>query len=141
MELAFQPTGDSSSVSIFDIAIENGDMKQGDSLKTAVCMSLFCDARSPTRSGGGWWADSLNGYSCGSQIWSMSGKKLTSENLALIKKYAENALQWMITDGVASSVAVSAAREGIDRMALSVTIRKPDGMQKSYKFYQLWSEI
>lgn len=140
MDISFKPDNNSTSISVLDVTIENGDLKMGDSLATAVVMSLFCDARSVTNATGGWWGDALANYQYGSQLWTLRGRKLTSENLALIKKYAENALQWIISDGVASSVSVSVVREGIDRVSLAVTIQRPGGMSKSYKFYKIWSE-
>lgn len=141
MDISFQPPANSASISIFDISLANGDIVAGDTLKTSVMLSLFCDAKASSGPNGGWWGDALDDYQYGSQLWTLYGRKLTTENLSLIKKYAENALQWMISDGVAKSTTVTVAREGIDRISMSVSIRKPDGMSQSYKFYKLWSEV
>jgi len=140
MDISFLPNANSTSISVLDVAVENGDIKVGDSLKTAVLMSLFSDSRSQGGTGG-WWGDALDGYSYGSQLWTLRGCKLTKDNLNLIQKYAKNALEWLISDGIASAVNVTASREGIDRVSLSVTIQRPSGMAQTYKYYTIWSEL
>ncbi len=102
-----------------DLAIEGGDLAAESSLASALMLSLFTDARATddelARFGGddarGWWGDSLSdvdGDEYGSKLWLLQREKQTGETLARAKTYAEQALAWLISDGIADAVNVTA---------------------------------
>ena len=125
----------------FDVGISNGDLVGDDGLETSVVISLFTDRlidgtmdaeqKSDRR---GWWADETlsDNDNIGSLLWTYRRQKITS--LGAIEDAAREALQWMIDDGVAAAVTVTATRVGVDCIQLDVSIQKPDDIIHKYKF-------
>lgn len=142
-DLSFIPRS-SNEVRPCDLAIEANDIALGDSIKTAIVISLFSDARSDPSDGRdnprGWWGDSFTGNKTGSRLWLIKGDRMNALTIANAQTYAKRSLQWMITDGVASSVEVSAQRTGLDTLALRVVVTKPDNSSESYQFDILWQK-
>jgi len=114
----------------FDVALDGAALKPDNGLRTAVMLSLFIDRRANaddvildgTTNRRGWWADTN-----GSRLWLLSREKETGSTLQRARDYALEALQWLIDDGIASSVDVQAewAKQGV--LGLLVTIKKADG--------------
>lgn len=115
-------------------------------LASAVMISLFTHRRAdpddvlpddprglaaplPPRSNGdprGWWGDSLTGRRIGSRLWLLAREKSRDSVRARAVAYAEEALAWLIEDGVASAIAVeSGTSERADLLALAVRIQHP----------------
>lgn len=137
-----------------DIRSQNGDILPEGELTTAVILSLFCDARAReddvipdgTKNVRGWWADTvaplpttginlredtLSGDRLGSRLWLLHREKQLPEVLRRAKDYAEEALQWLITDGEARAVKVtpSIIRQGW--LGLDIEITLPDGQRET----------
>ena len=78
----------------------------------AVILSLYCDARGIEADGSvgrGWWADGLaEGDIWGSRLWELIRSKDVPETLRLAEDYAYSALSWILEDGVAKNVVISA---------------------------------
>lgn len=121
--------------SFFDISLANQDIKSDDGIRTAVIISLFTDKRvlsdevteqDPDQRG--WWGDMFpdeDQDQIGSRLWLLQRAKQTPETLSRAKEFAEESLQWMIDDGVASSITV--VTEYIERgwIQISVNIQRP----------------
>jgi phage gp46-like protein len=129
----------------FDVGISNGDLVSEEGLETAVIISLFTDRwaegdinTEQKRDRRGWWADETlpENDHLGSLLWTYGRQKITS--LDAIEDTAREALQWMVDDGVASAVSVSAARVGVDGVELRISISQPDDVIHKYKF--LWGQ-
>lgn len=117
-------------------------------LETAVVISLFTDRRAEADDelpGGddlrGWWGDALaevEGDRIGSRLWLLSREKQLPQVLARAREYALEALQWLIEDGVASAVDVTAeiVRQGV--LGLAVEIRRAGKPPVRYRFEQFW---
>jgi phage gp46-like protein len=136
----------------FDFAIQDFEADGG--LETAVLISLFTDRRAreddelpdlsnPDRRG--WWGDlgspEVEGDQIGSRLWLLCREKTQESVLVRAKKYTEEALSWMIEDGVAKSVIVETERQGTpgtDWLAISVQIYKPDGSTIALKYESQW---
>ncbi len=124
------------------------DFMQDDLLR-AVVNSLFSwrraedDDELPGDSRYGWWADSFDeeGDKFGSRLWLLSRSKLTNEVLLLAEEYAEEALQWLIDDGVASDVSVAAERGESDRLDLQIEIVRLGEKNLSARFADVWSAL
>ena len=120
-----------------------------DDLARAVVNSLFSWARAeddderPTESKMGWWADSYSdeGDKFGSRLWLLMRSSLTAETLALAEEYAQEALQWLIEDRIASEIAVRAEIEGADRLNLQVEVVRPDEKALTARFVDVWSRL
>lgn len=141
-------------VSCPDCGMEAGDLVAEDSLRTAVILSLFLDRRAndddilPNDSDDrrGWWADtvapmtdygigggSASGDHIGSRLWLLSREKQLAGVLERARHYAEEALAWLVEDGVATAVSVTASSPRPGWLALTVTISLRDGSKQDYE--------
>ena len=119
-----------------------------DDLTRAVINSLFCWRRAaddddlPGVSRYGWWGDTFEvDDKFGSRLWLLSREKITDQTPLQAKEYAEEALQWLIDDGVAADVVVTVERATFDRLDMSVTITKPSDTTESLRFQNMWSYL
>ena len=116
----------------------------GEDLLTAVLISLFTDAQADpddtipdgTDNPRGWWGGVI-----GSKLWLRLRSKALPATSALVKHDIEQALAWLVSDGVAAAVEVST--EWIARTALGVriVIRRNDGTIRALAFSNLWETI
>lgn len=84
--------------------VSTGGLIQADrGLATAVSISLFTWRGSPES----WWG-SDDAATFGSEIWRLHGRKQSQDTLSASVGYVKDALRWLITDGIASDVQVSA---------------------------------
>ncbi|MGA4368106.1 phage GP46 family protein [Pantoea ananatis] len=122
-----------------------GDLAAGDDLQTAIYISLFSDrqAREDDDYEGedrrGWWGDTGADYPIGSRIWLLRRQRLTVAVANKAIDYAKEALQWLIDDGVVTSIDVQAQIVYPSRLNLSVTFQKPDMTRQTTKFFWVWS--
>ena len=135
-----------------DIAFGDDGLQADPGLHTAVLLSLFTDRRAadddaiPDNSTDqrGWWADAVaeeDGDLFGSRLWLQSREKLTASVIQRAEEYAREALQWLVDDGVASSVSVEAERIATNKLGFLVRIQRPDGSQETMRFDQLWEGL
>lgn len=108
------------------------------SLETAVLLSLLCDRRArddddvpPGQDRNGWCADAYAfepGDEWGSRLWLLERGKTNSRTLLFAREAAEEALQWLITDGVARAVEVQTSWAAGRRGYLRILVRvfRPD---------------
>lgn len=136
-----------------DFSIEDEDLESDNGLETAVIISLFTDRRArdddelPDPNNldkRGWWGDlvaEVEDDQIGSRLWLLERSKTTPDILVKAKEYAEEALQWMISDNAAMKIEVEAERqgtEGNDRLALLVKIFQSDGGETALQFNTKW---
>ena len=123
---------------------------QADPLSRAVIISLFTWRRAepddvlPADRRHGWWGDSYataQGDRIGSRLWLLSRAKLTLETIARARHYGEEALAWLVADGVASRIEVAAERLGLDGLALSCRIWRHDGRPVDLRFSDVWKVL
>jgi phage gp46-like protein len=139
-----------------DCTIANGGIVTGNDLQTAVLVSLFTDRRadpdyaSPDGSVDrrGWWGDSYaaqTGDLIGSTLWQYRrAKKAGNTNLPLaIQNACLHALQWMIDDGVAATVTISAAWMTSNREAIrvAIVITRPNGQTSAFNYSWAWQGV
>ncbi len=140
-----------------DFTFANNDLVSDDGLRTAVLVSLFTDRRARDddelpdtnlNDRRGWWGDKASSVDeedeIGSRLWLLEREKTETEVVVRARQYTEEALQWMIDDGVAATVTVTAERagtEGNDRLHLKVDIRKVDGTVFSEDFTVQWENM
>ena len=126
----------------FDVKVENGDLKSDDGLETAVIISLFTDRRVSEQqlpdlavSKRGWWGDmfsDIDGDQIGSRLWTIERRKRTDETLRLYEDFAKEALDWLIEDGVASTITVLAAYDSQGQAVGEIIITRPSGATSRY---------
>lgn len=130
----------------FDLDIEGGDLVLSDSLQNAVLLSLAIWNRSEIDSGvaatenvqGGWWADALNELPLGSKLYTIFRDRLDESSLEKAKGLVKDALKWLLDDGVAKSVDVSATIAGKTSAEFVIVIKKPDGNDEEFKWKTNW---
>lgn len=113
-----------------ELLFRSGRLQSGDPLETAVLISLFSDSRAKEADSHdgdprGWWADTPES-AIGSRLWLLRRSKASAETLERAREYAEEALAWLVEDGVASAVHVTTERSG-QTLLLGVTVQRPDG--------------
>ncbi len=134
-----------------DYATDSLGLLVDDGLQTAVILSLFTDRRanpddilpSSPNDLRGWWADDypvVPGDMIGSRRWLLSREKQLQRVLNRVKEYDQEALQWLVDDGVASAVSVDAVivRPGVLGEYISIFPPATNSPQQ-FKFESLWS--
>lgn len=132
-----------------DGVMVNTGMAQEDPLIRAVIVSLFTwrRANSDDVTEGqkmGWWGDltaEVANDRIGSRLWLLSREKMLPATLNRAREYAQEALAWMIEDGLASRIEVQAERFGTTGLALAATIYRDDGQVASLRFDNVWESI
>lgn len=138
-----------SQIKEYDISILNGDLKECDDLDSAVIISLFTWARAAAGEVGenaprfGWFGDKIdadNTDSTGSKLYLLKRKKITNQTIMDAREYIEQALRWMIADGVATEINAEVERNSSDvnRVDALVQIVRGD-RSRTMKFNDLWS--
>jgi phage gp46-like protein len=137
-----------------DYVIVDGALADGDELVTSVLISLFTDRRAQpsdiipdgTKDPRGWWADNGtdgNTDEWGSRLWLLDRKKSpTAQTLNDATNYCNEALVWLVNDGVAVRVDVLCQWNDTNFLAIHVTIFKTDGTKPiTMRFQLLWNEV
>lgn len=144
-DLALRLTDDNE----LDLVFEDDDLACETGLLTSVLLSLFLDRQAevedvlpgydPNRRG--WWGDQFQGIEgdkIGSREWLVQGGKLLPELNTLREQYADEALAWMLEDGVAEAIRTTATIEG-SATCLAVEIQRPQD-PVPFRFNALWED-
>jgi len=128
-----------------DTDFDGGDFKHDNSLKSAIEISFFTDARVTKENAvqeyrGGWCCDYITDACKGSKFWRHHKSKLTKETIILIVKDLEDSIQWLIDYNIASEIAVAAAKdkEIADRLNIVSAVRMTDGAVEKYFWRKPW---
>lgn len=141
-----------------DIAVDaaTADLVREDTLATAVVLSLLCDRQAQAHEVAegadrrGWWADAFTALnvdaagaeSFGSRLWLLMREKQLPETQQRLRQYVEEALLWMVEDGLASGVTVLVFVPRVGWYVAEVTLQLATGSRKfRYEFngeLQVW---
>lgn len=148
MDLSFIRRGTSSTA---DLLVAGGDLYLGDDLYTSVGLSLFVNARDfnggfdprDITSRQGFWGDAFRISPLGSLLWKYRRSKSVPALLELVRSACQDALKWMVQDGVAGSVDVSTKWTSTlkDKMIIEVIIKKPSGESVSLAYSFAWNQL
>ena len=132
----------------FDINVKNGDLESDGGLQTAVTISLFTERRVTdeqlpelAESKKGWWGDmfpDIDQDKIGSRLWTLEREKRTTETLRRYEDYSKEALDWMLEDGVASTISVAASYDSDGQLVGEIIITRPTGTES--RFQVNWDE-
>jgi phage gp46-like protein len=93
----------------------------------------------------GWWGDQISDFEddkIGSKLWLLERSSTKETVLTDVKFYIEQALQWMIDDGVAQEIDVTTERwnrkDGSATLAVQIEIKQSSGGVTAIKFDDLW---
>lgn len=134
---------------ITDLLVENNDLVRDDGLRTAMLVSMFTDRRAHENERlpdgetdpRGWWADTfpdVPGDETGSRLWLLHREKQTAETAARARLYAMEALQWLIEDGVATNLDVSASWTAPGVLTIEVIVYRPGDVREVFTFDDVW---
>jgi phage gp46-like protein len=132
-----------------DWSLADGDLETGQDLETACLVSLFTDRLATpdfvptdgTTDRRGWWADYYEDRPLGSNLWQLDRAHQTRNTLGLARRYALDALQWLIDDGVAVRVLCDTSWLGRNLIGIAIAIIKPDGTVSRFMFGWAWSGL
>ncbi|MBF0248043.1 MAG: phage GP46 family protein [Alphaproteobacteria bacterium] len=135
-----------------DIRLVGADLEADDGLKTAVVISIFTDARAQAddelpdgqTDPRGWWGDMLadiDADKIGSRRWLYQREKQTAETARKIREADEEALAWLVDDGIAKQVTVETEWIGRGILGERILVTKPDGDVVEYRFNHLWEAV
>lgn len=144
IKLAWRSWGADAAIMGGDLLREDG--ADGAGLETAIVLSLFLDA--PAREDDvlpderadrrGWWADTVAPAAerdhTGSRLWLLGREKSLPEVLRRARDYAEEALQWLVADGICSAVTVLATAPRQHVLALVVRVTLSGGATQDYSY-------
>jgi phage gp46-like protein len=138
---------------IGDWVLADGDLQIGQDLETACLVSLFTDKLATpdftptdgTSDRRGWWADPYNDRPLGSNLWQLERAHKTRNTLGLAQRYASEAMQWLVADGVAKAVAVDTqwlTPSGAGTfLAIRIVITQPDGSMTRFTYGWAWDNL
>lgn len=132
-----------------DWLVEGPSLAQDDGLETAVVISLFSDRRakpSDKLPGAaddrrGWWGDSfptVTGDRIGSRLWLLSRSKQLQEVVSQARDFASESLKWLVDDGIARRVNVTAEVIRTGWLGLGIEIVRAGKPVAQYRFELFW---
>ena len=127
---------------IWDINIDSdGDLEKDDGFGTTIAMSIIGRRRATAgevitpQNRGGWLGNLLSdvpGFEMGSKTWLRNQSRMPPNTPAQIKNDIQEGLQWMIDDGLAENIIVTASQNG-DSIQVEINV---DG--ESF-FFDAWN--
>lgn len=120
-----------------DVALRSsGGIAADEGLGTCVLLSLFLDRRAgtddvlPDASSGdrrGWIGDAFaeDDDRIGSRLWLLQREKQTEETRRRAEDYAREALAWLLDEGLATAIRVTAEWVSIGLLGLAVEVVQP----------------
>ncbi|WP_019209688.1 phage GP46 family protein [Yersinia massiliensis] len=121
-----------------------GGLRDGDDLETAILISLFTDrlARADdaieSDDRRGWWGDTGSEYPIGSRLWLLRREKLTTKVALKAEDYANEAVAWLLDDGVVTAISANAQIVFPNRLNLIISYQQPAQSEASVKFSWVW---
>jgi phage gp46-like protein len=135
------PAGADGGLVLLDWVVDTTGAVADDSIRQAVVDSLFTWRRDPDDEEGrhyGWWADTYgDGVPIGSYLWRVA-RMHGADAARAAERYAVEALQWMVADGVATGVTAAATIVG-HQLRLTVTVARAAGAD--VRWAALWEAI
>lgn len=139
-----------------DLVVLGPSLDEDDGLETAVVLSLFTDGRAndddvlPDEANAGsdrrrgWWGDTyadVRGDRIGSRLWLLAREKQTQQVLERAREYGREALQWLVDDGIAREVTVTAeiVRDGV--LGLLIEVVRSARPVARYRFERFWKGV
>ncbi|TCS37493.1 phage gp46-like protein [Paucimonas lemoignei] len=118
-------------------------------LKTAALISLFTWRRArpddvlpdPSMRRKGCWIDAITRREMGSRLWLLQREKQTRVVVLRAKEYAEEALAWLVEDGVCSSVEVVAEITAPGVLGLQCIFMRDNKPTMKFQFDFAWSNL
>lgn len=129
-----------------DMIVGTNDLIRDPGLESACIITIGTDARAdnsdilPNKNSNrsGFWGSQLLGFQVGNKLWLLGRSNLTSATAATARQYLEEGFEWMIREGIASEIIISAWVALPSQLNFSVKIYKPSGSGVTFGFYLNW---
>ena len=152
-DLALVWDNDTGQVDMVLDLVTDDDLVSDEGMRTAVLLSIFPSARAaaddelPAQDGDrrGYWAtefSEIEGDEIGSKRWLLARSKNLPSVPIRLKEYDEQALQWMIDDGVVTTVEVTITIEKNvhgDRIIEEVKLGREGLDDVTFRFDHVWA--
>lgn len=146
---------------VADIALNGADVLADEGLRTAVNLTLACDARCEEdelpegeTDRRGWWGDQFAATptNTGTKLWLLARAPRNDATLQRARQHVLDGLRLFIDDGIASQVDCvctfdtvanithSASRSSDIALVIDLTVSKPDGGQESFRYWYHWQK-
>lgn len=138
------------AIQAFDLSLAGTDLAGDDTLASAVLVSLLADRLAEPyeveagQDRRGWWADTFadNGHKTGSRLWLLEREKQLPAVVVRCKQYCEEALAWLIEDGLASAITVTVFTPRMGWLVAMIAFQV-NGQSRRFRFEfdqakQLW---
>jgi phage gp46-like protein len=126
-----------------ELLIQDGDLAIDRGLSSAVLLSIFVDRRAtaddlipPEEDPRGWPLEPADDR-WGSKFWLLERAKATTENLALARASALEALAWLVEDEIAESVDVRVELAERERLYVEIDVVRG----KARRWPQVWESV
>jgi phage gp46-like protein len=116
-------------------------------LETAILISLLSDKRASSDdvipdlvadNRRGWWADALQDKKIGSKLWLLAREKTSAKLPSAIEDCINDALRWLITDGVAKATTCTVTRVSTNGYRIVTKIERATKNNIAFTFYYNW---
>lgn len=149
-DLALEMTIVPGELPQFDMALNAEQLTAENTLQTAVMLSLFTDRLAnaddvipdKTTDRRGWWADAIAEQpqdNIGSRLWLLDREKQTLNVLRRAEEYAYESLTWLLDDGIAKAINVTATNPKNGWLKLDINIDRPD--QDPARYSYIWEAL
>lgn len=130
----------SDEAGCFDLVSGEQDFETVDGLETSVAVLLFTDARaapdqvSKPEKRRGWVGNTLHSRELGGMLWLLSQVRNTQDIRNKSVNFANDSLQPLIEEGIASEIVTIAELNGIRGMNLSIEIIIKEGESSKFDY-------
>ena len=118
MEILITDQGDGG-----EFTLEGGDLKQDGTILSALYLSLF---------NGDAYYNVFSDYPTNREFEDALSLPVTIQNLQKVETLANNALKWLLDDGVADNITISARGDADEKINVEITVTEPDGTTGQY---------
>lgn len=131
-----------------DLIVDDKDVMSDSTFETAITITLGTDARASNNdilpkgytTQRGYWANNLLGINLGCKLWLLHRSILSNTTVVLAKQYLLDGFQWMIDDGIISTLDVKVNRVGLRQLNFELIFVRPDTSIVKSKFYMNWDQ-
>lgn len=121
----------------------------GNDLESAILISLFTDREARidddivdgTDDPRGWWGDAGEQYKIGSRLWLLSRAKHLTEAAVKAREYIQEALQWLIDDGVVASFDIATEWTRPNMLGAKIVAHQKNGSTVALNYSWVWKGI
>lgn len=110
-----------------ELVLEGGDVKGDGTLLTAIYISLF---------GGDNFSNVFETYEQDGEFEESLNQPITAKNLKNVENKAKKSLDWLIQEGIADNIEVSAFGDIKEKINVDIAIQEPSG--EVYPFSIIW---